>query len=244
MYLSVSNPKLHRPAGFASSFNNSNSNPNSNFNNYNSNSNSNYNNNSNNNSNSNYNNNLDNNSKQNKPEHIHQIYKFDDDGVNITKLNYPSNFGTGLWFSIHVTAKNSVTLEDKRYFIIWIDNIVKSIRCNECKTHAMEYVNTHPVEPYFDLVDEETGLNIGIFKWSWVFHNAVNSRIGKPYCSWETAMSLFFNELNESESEFKPCDEDCGSANSHQNPTDVSTKINNQKEVIYPLYFRVMGKQF
>ena len=30
-----------------------------------------------------------------------------------------------------------------------------------------------------------------MFKWSWKFHNSVNSRIGKPVLDWDTTYNLY-----------------------------------------------------
>ncbi len=171
--------------------------------------------------------------------HIKRQYEYNREGVNTTQLNYPDQFGPGLWFSIHITAKNSVTLAEKKQFITWITQIVESIKCTECRGHAVEYVKTHPLEPYFDLTEDETGLDIGMFKWTWTFHNTVNFRLQKPYCDWETAMSIFYD------GDFKPCDENCGSAHSGTQAIIVAgqSRAENAK-LAAPLYFRALGKQF
>ena len=44
-----------------------------------------------------------------------------------------------------------------------------------------------------NLVDEK-GHSIGLQKWSWQFHNAVNLRLHKPFVSWQNALAMFYNE--------------------------------------------------
>lgn len=165
--------------------------------------------------------------------------KYDDNGVDLTKLNKPPDFGPGLWFAIHTTAKEATSLEDKKSFIKWIQRITESIKCSECRGHAIDYVATHPIEPYFNIYDDETGIDVGMFKWSWIFHNTVNFRLNKPWCSWETAMSLFY----ESDLNFKPCDENCGSSHVIKEPILVSTSASGGSyQLAQPLYFRTIMK--
>ena len=151
------------------------------------------------------------------------------------KLQQPTSFGPGLWFAIHTTAKNAVSEDMKKNFILWIQNTVDSIKCANCRSHATEYVRTHPIEPYFNILDEETGLDVGIFIWTWIFHNAVNTRVGKSFLSKETAMSFFYDD------EFSVCNENCGEDFSKSE----KPAINREKEIRkYPIVFRVTGKQF
>ena len=43
-----------------------------------------------------------------------------------------------------------------------------------------------------NLINQD-GEEVGFFKWSWIFHNAVNSRLEKPIISWETALSMYYS---------------------------------------------------
>ena len=57
---------------------------------------------------------------------------------------------------------------------------------------------------------------IGMFRWMWIFHNWVNSRLQKPLLGWETAISLYIDS---------ECSE-CGSPRS--DPDESSTGESSQ----------------
>lgn len=115
-------------------------------------------------------------------------------------LSDPKKIGPGVWYSIHVKAKlatNPVTKED---FVKEIDFHYHNFPCANCREHIQEYVDTHPLKPFYTLIDEN-GIDVGLFKWSWYFHNTVNRRLGKPYLSWDDAYEMY----NLSEGIIKPC---------------------------------------
>ena len=64
------------------------------------------------------------------------------------------------------------------------------------------YINNNPFESYWDLKDGY-GQDIGMFKWGWKFHNAVNVRLLKKLFSWENAYAIYYNSSS-------ICSKDCG----------------------------------
>jgi hypothetical protein len=71
------------------------------------------------------------------------------------------------------------------------------------------------MEEYLNVLVEinDKKMSLGLFVWSWKFHNAVNARIKKPLMSWDTAYNLY------SETESLVCTKNCleAEANIHQN---------------------------
>lgn len=115
-----------------------------------------------------------------------------------------SKVGRGVWFSIHIMALHVAnTSSGKKEFCKTIRAICDNYKCGNCKSHCQEYIRNHPPEEYMN-VKSEMGEEIGLFKWSWMFHNAVNSRIGKPVIDYNTIYNLFKN------SESQVCYEGCG----------------------------------
>jgi len=112
--------------------------------------------------------------------------------------NISKTFGPGLWHSIHITA----LLIDQEIFLKWIKIQVASIPCPTCKEHASQYLLENPPEKYENVYDTNHNL-IGMFKWSWKFHNDVNLRLKKPLLDYTTAYSIYNSEANE-------CPEVCG----------------------------------
>lgn len=139
----------------------------------------------------------------------------------------PKIIGPGIWFIIHSTGKKAINDETKRQFIDLMNMLRKEFPCEKCRGHIDEYMTKNPIEEYYNLKgdnDEE----IGMFKWSWMFHNAVNTRIGKPYVDWETAYNMF------SDSGIMVCSRDCGEPDLNTNDQAVSSArdiINKARDV-------------
>jgi hypothetical protein len=78
-------------------------------------------------------------------------------------------YGPGIWWVIHQDSKAG----DKQAVI----RHIMSVPCEDCKSHAESYMRKYPIP--------EEGQDL--FKWSVDFHNAVNSRLGRPIFSLEEA---------------------------------------------------------
>jgi len=113
--------------------------------------------------------------------------------TNWRKISQPSIFGPGKWHDIHTFAKDSTTLEKKKNFVYKMNLIRDSLPCMECRNHCTDYIRNHPMEDYF-YVQDESGKEIGLFQWSWQFHNAVNLRLKKPQMTWKEAMDLYYSD--------------------------------------------------
>lgn len=75
-------------------------------------------------------------------------------------------------------------LEDAESYLNWIDDL----------SHYQNNVTDLPLtNNYRKSKIESSGKKLEIFKWAWMFHNAVNTRINKPYIDWETAVDMFYN---------------------------------------------------
>jgi hypothetical protein len=119
----------------------------------------------------------------------------------------------GIWFSIHTYAKSANDFESKRSFINFIKNLSENFPCEACGKHFRDYLKENPIEYYIRSDDNE---NLGCFRWSYIFHNAVNSRLKKKVLDWETAKSLYYNTV---------CNKGCNDASSRQTNSDtISTK--------------------
>ena len=115
-----------------------------------------------------------------------------------TQLDYkdhtdPKYIGPGTWNVIHRYAFKSRTHERQLAFIEFMKDVCQGFPCTICKTHCTEYIKNHPMEEYLDILVDINGekIAIGLFVWSWKFHNAVNVRIKKPVMSWNTAYNIY-----------------------------------------------------
>lgn len=87
----------------------------------------------------------------------------------------------GIWHSIHSTSAWASDAKRIEYFSSWIrEAITGRLSCDNCKTHAFDYIDANPPENCDDP-----------FLWAWRFHNNVNERLGKEIVSLKEAVHLW-----------------------------------------------------
>lgn len=128
---------------------------------------------------------------------------------SLKKLSDPRSFGPGGWLVIHILAYNATSEKHKKSFERDMKNICGGLKCNTCKGHCVKYLEDNPITDYWNIKDKE-GNDIGMFQWSWAFHNAVNARLGKPIMDFDTAYHLFSDHPDTVCS--KDCEEDVSSS--------------------------------
>lgn len=110
----------------------------------------------------------------------------------------------GLWVAIHTIAANSHTDSEKRSCIRYVTLLCEGLRCNTCLLHAREYRKEVPMENYLDTVDSQ-GRDIGMLYWTWMFHNAVNTRLNRSFALWNDVYNRYNTTTN-----VGVCMQDCG----------------------------------
>jgi len=110
------------------------------------------------------------------------------------RLTDPKNVGPGIWYLIHCKARDAVNEPKKLEFRQEMAWICSNMRCEVCHKHCLEYIDQHPMDPYWNLRDSKNR-EIGLFKWVWAFHNAVNNRLGKPLVEWKTAFDMYYDQV-------------------------------------------------
>lgn len=105
----------------------------------------------------------------------------------------PTYTGPGAWNSIHRRALRARTLREQEAFERDMKEECRTFPCSACSNHCTQYIKSHPLKEYFGVRMEVDGklLELGMFIWTWRFHNAVNARLNKPLMSWDTAYSLY-----------------------------------------------------
>lgn len=108
-------------------------------------------------------------------------------------ISDPKYVGPGVWHTIHRLAFEAKTKKLQLEFINIMKIICNKFPCSVCKGHCQEYIKNHPLEKYLDVyIEDENGKELlGMFIWTWKFHNAVNARLKKPIMNWNTAYSLY-----------------------------------------------------
>lgn len=77
-------------------------------------------------------------------------------------------------------AYNANDDQSKTTFINFLNLLREHYPCAKCRKHMNDYIQANPVHAHWHH-------DKGFFKWSWVFHNAVNQRLGKPLVDYDTA---------------------------------------------------------
>lgn len=103
---------------------------------------------------------------------------------NLTKKDLSS------WDLIHKLAVNATTPKLKDEFEQYIKYLGDKFPCPKCRPHIKERLITHPIKNYYNIF--ENNKYIGIAKWSWEFHNTVNTRNNKPTMSWNEFKQKYF----------------------------------------------------
>lgn len=101
----------------------------------------------------------------------------------------PKLYGA-VWTIIHIMARRAVTEEQKKEFMNFMYMLSVEFPCGNCRTHIQAYLHEHSFDPFMNMLNEK-GEDIGLFKWSWIFHNTVNARLHKPIMDWETAWHMY-----------------------------------------------------
>lgn len=87
------------------------------------------------------------------------------------------------WDRIHKMAAAAETDDQKQEFEKYIEYLSHNFPCPKCRPHIKQQLRDYPIENYYTVT--ENGKNIGLAKWSWEFHNRVNTRLSKPVVSWD-----------------------------------------------------------
>lgn len=105
-------------------------------------------------------------------------------------ISDPKIIGPGVWFAIHTMSMSCSDRESCSFFIQFVKTIVETFPCDNCRKHGKLFIDKNPLEDYV-YITNNIGEHIGMFKWTWEFHNAANSAIGKQKISFEDAWKLY-----------------------------------------------------
>ena len=105
----------------------------------------------------------------------------------------PQYIGPGTWNLIHKKAFKSRTPAEQQDFVKFMNETCNDFPCTVCKGHCQEYIRNNPLSDFFYTIINVNGsdMKLGMFFWTWKFHNAVNHRLNKPIMSWDTAYNLY-----------------------------------------------------
>lgn len=110
----------------------------------------------------------------------------------------PKYTGPGTWNMLHRLAFKARDSPSQLNYIAVMKETCYGFNCVVCRGHCTEYIKNHPLEEYLGtkITVEGKNLDLGMFVWTWKFHNAVNARLQKPIMSWVTAYNLYSETQN------------------------------------------------
>ena len=114
--------------------------------------------------------------------------------TGILNLESPQVFGSPMWFTIHNAAIHypvgnpspETKLRMKNFFL----SLPVLIPCLTCREHCTAYIESHKSK-----LDDVTSGRDKLFAFTVDFHNVVNSRLGKPEMSLNTAKAMYSGQV-------------------------------------------------
>ena len=100
-------------------------------------------------------------------------------------ISKPEKIGPGYWVQMHLMAIYCQNDVDK--FLDYMNFLITTFPCATCRYHINKYVMANPIQRYISSTDKKYRL----FRWTWMFHNDTNLRLGKSYLPWNEACSLY-----------------------------------------------------
>lgn len=105
-----------------------------------------------------------------------------------TLADYKKDIGPGVWFSIHTLAALADKTGDYKSYEDFFRRICGSMGC-ECETHCSEMLTKYPIRNYTKMFRE--GERCGGLYHSYICHNEVDARLGKPQYTFEEVYPLY-----------------------------------------------------
>ena len=75
-------------------------------------------------------------------------------------ISNPNYVGPGQWTSIHTAAAQAKDEVSKACFKWFLNLQINGLKCEKCKTHALEYLSNHPLDEMkdFKMNGQEVGM--------------------------------------------------------------------------------------
>lgn len=103
--------------------------------------------------------------------------------------------GPGIWFNLHINSLKCENKVKKKKIIDDIEDMRKTFFCTKCRNHINLFCKKYPI---FNcpIVYDQDGNDISLFRWTWLLHNHVNIRLGKPIMTLDEALDFYSNVLS------------------------------------------------
>jgi hypothetical protein len=92
-----------------------------------------------------------------------------------------------LWRILHSLAEHSGEIvsplfadDEKRQWVLFVQMLPNILPCPHCREHAQDYLKTHPFAESVKPISSTKELHTFLVDYFYTFHEAVNTRLGKP----------------------------------------------------------------
>lgn len=109
------------------------------------------------------------------------------------------------WYELHRAGAEAIDANGITRYKAQFASYNANFPCMTCRKHLNAWSAQHPIDNYVGYRDKN-GRLIGMAHHSWVLHNDVNIRLGKPYMDWTTFERVWLTPEDEIES----CSRNCG----------------------------------
>jgi hypothetical protein len=104
--------------------------------------------------------------------------------------DFQKNVQNGVWLSIHWMAKNATTPELQIAYSVFFRSLCKAMNCS-CESHCIKMLSEGEILDPSKYRDNSESC----FKHSYLCHEAVNARLGKPSYKYEDVKAMYYNEI-------------------------------------------------
>lgn len=107
----------------------------------------------------------------------------------------PEKIGPGAWNTMHNTAAGADEMDSSqgiKYFCDFIWNMLNRFPCNKCRNHALQFVS---MKDPAEFAKHNPAHSYPLSRWTFDFHNFVNTRLKKPTWTWETYKTIYIDRV-------------------------------------------------
>lgn len=104
--------------------------------------------------------------------------------LNTKQYTNVSHNGSGMWWMLHMDARNATTDLLKQAFLENVKYKATNFGCMTCRIHFVSAIANDPPDKYWSP-------EYGYFKWTHKLHNIVNRRLNKAEIPFDEAWSYF-----------------------------------------------------
>lgn len=118
-----------------------------------------------------------------------RIYRPIKSSVKVYDFSGLTNDQIKSWERLHTMASIAVTTDSKTAFKQYLDFVARNYPCRNCRFHMLMHMKANPIHEVEVIIENQR--DVGMSKWAWEYHNAVNQKLRQPLMSWEDYSAIY-----------------------------------------------------